>query len=471
MKKEILYTNKHYLKKITKHHRKDIKIIKISKNKSIIDYPLTLSKHIDEKLAKYKNKILFSDVFQDQNENENIIDEDDINYKIDTIEKCLNPRIKFEGTVIPKATKTLMIPTTISTYFGKYYKFPQQQMNSNGNPTICIISLGGTFLTSDLQTYWNACGLSNPCNNINIVNVDGTTNKANQPINSNNINESMENTLDLEIAMTLCPSANIIIYFGKNSNQGFYNAINKAYTDLQKLNNSGSKIISISWGANELAFDVVWALKFNDLFKSIQSNGISVCAASGDNSCDDGSGVLSVDFPSSSPYVIACGGTTLNGALETAWSYNPRNNWGGGGGCSLYFPKPQYQVNFKINYPSILANSSLINNRTTPDIALNADPLRGWSIFFNDSYTTVGGTSCVSPAFSAFLGLCNKTYSNTVNVLSKLYTATPNCFNDIIIGTNDSLPNDGSNVYVAGIGFDQCTGLGSIKGTNLINCL
>ena len=353
-------------------------------------------------------------------------------------------------------------PVNISTKFRNRYNYPSQ-INPTVKPTICIISLGGSFLTTDLNTYWTESGLGQNITPVRVHQVDGVTNKADMKLGSSGefYDASMENTLDLEIAMTLCPSANIHIFFGPNTTEGFYNAIQAAVTFLGSA--TGGKIISISWGSDELSYGPAQAARYDLLFSNARSAGISICAASGDNSADDGSGFLSLDFPSSSPNVISCGGTSWNGASESAWSYNSSYKWGGGGGLSLYFQKQSYQNS--LNWPSNVGRTSLATARSSPDIALNADPLNGWAIKFNGSYITIGGTSCVAPAFSAFLGLCNSTnYNGSINALTKLYSANAG-FNDIVTGTNNSLGLPG--FYSAHAGFDQCTGLGTINGTIL----
>lgn len=372
------------------------------------------------------------------------------------------------------------VPTRIATYFSKgRYAFPAQSTSPNASqPILCVLSLGGSYKTSDLQTYWVACGYSlgsfvAPTFHA----VDGVKTAPNQSFGKSTsifYANSIENTLDLEIAMTLCPAASVHIFSGPNTNQGFYNTLNAAKSYLIAQPSTRCKIISISWGLNELSIDPVSALACNALLSTIQAAGISVCAASGDNSADDGSGILSVDFPASSPYVIGCGGTSyVSGLTETAWSYSATNKWGGGGGYSMFFEKPQFQSS-KVTSGSSpsLVGSALLTNRSVPDVALNADPLNGWSIYFNGAYIIVGGTSCVSPAFSAFLALCNKSsssYNGTTNVLTKLYDAPSGCFRDITSGTNNSLNLPG--LYNAVSGYDQCTGLGSIIGTTLITNL
>jgi kumamolisin len=138
----------------------------------------------------------------------------------------------------------------------------------------------------------------------------------------------------------------------------------------------------------------------------------------------------------------------------------------------MYFPTPAYQVAaLQGHTPAGLANSALINNRSIPDVALNADPLFGWGIRFNNAWTTVGGTSAVSPAVSAFLGLVNKTtFTNYVNAHTQFY-ANAAYFTDVLGGASIDSLGLGAAYYLPKPGYDQCTGLGAINGTALVSRL
>ena len=353
-------------------------------------------------------------------------------------------------------TSRLLVPRNISTSFSSRYLYPPQQFSTTP-PTICIISLGGSYSTTDLSAYCTACGV--PYKAPIVHKIGGVTNNANQSfgsLSSDFYTSSVENTLDIQIAASLCPLANIHVFFGPNSFSGFLQTIQAAITYLKTLPNTSAKIISISWGAPEMSFGPIMCSQYNTAFQN--ATGIMICAASGDNAADDGTGYLTVDFPSSSPHVISCGGTTWNGSTETAWSYNSTKQWGGGGGISSYFTKPAYQNG--INFPNSLNGLALLNNRSVPDLSMSADPNYGWSIRFNGAYINVGGTSAVAPAFAALLGRINKNYSSSA-CLAKLYTS-PSPFTDITVGSIDNL---GQGLYSAGLNYDQCTGLGTPKGT------
>jgi kumamolisin len=343
-----------------------------------------------------------------------------------------------------------------ASVLSRYYNFPPQ----NGTaPTIAIISLGGTFLTSDLQYYWQTVlGLSK-YPTVKYVDVGGVTNAPNKTITTGDGSE--ENTLDLEIAGGICPKGKLVIYWGPNTTTGFYNTIQRAIYDTVNK----PAIISISWGAPEAYFSPNPTMTaYNQLFALASQ---PICVASGDNGSSDGitDGKVHIDFPSCSPQVVACGGTSIR-ATETTWSWNPSYRWGTGGGVSGFFGRPNYQVGI-VAYPS-----GVPVRRATPDMALNADPLTGWTIYFNKKLyvSQFGGTSCVSPAMAGLLGLMNLTYrSRFLPNLYNAYKKNKLAFKDIKTGSNNStkIPNR----YNAGTGFDMCTGLGSLNGTTLFNTL
>jgi subtilase family serine protease len=370
-------------------------------------------------------------------------------------------------TVSAKAnkTKSVSIPRAVSygrtaTSLGTYYNFPPQQGTTK--PVIAIISLGGTYLTADLNYYWRTvCGLT-VVPTVSYVAVDGVPNRPNQKIVSGD--GSDENTLDIEIAGALCPTANIIVYFGVNSFQGFYNVISAAINDTVNKPN----IISISWGAPEVYFSTAQLNAYNALFASAIAKKITITAASGDNGSDDGvgDGKVHCDFPCSSPNVVACGGTSLKTATESVWSWTKLSQCGTGGGLSSLFLQPAYQTGV-VTYPTATV-TALKGKRGVPDLALNGDPASGWTIYFNGklNVSAFGGTSCVAPAMAGLLGLMNLVYPVSFNDSVYKLASNRTCFKDIISGTNSSTKDMKS--YVATTGYDFCSGLGSLNGVNLL---
>lgn len=360
---------------------------------------------------------------------------------------------------IPQTPKKYGNTTSLLSH---YYNFPAQ----NGTaPTIGIISLGGTYLTTDIEYYWKNILKLSTIPSISYVDVDGVTNAPNQPIVEGD--GSIENTLDIEIAGGMCHTCKIVVYFGPNTELGFYDVINYATNDTT----NNPSILSISWGSPESNFSNPEMSAYNDLF------GLTtqiVCVASGDNGSTDGvnDGIPHTDFPSSSPYVISCGGTSIHTNPESTWSWNNQYQWGTGGGISSMFSEPMYQLSIGVKYPT-----GFVPHRAVPDVSMNADPLCGWTIYFDGTLyvNRIGGTSCVAPALSGLFGLMNLINTGKgviadgfLNRLYGAYSKQKLCFKDITKGTNDNVQ------YTKGMfdtkkGYDFCTGLGSVNGKILFN--
>lgn len=342
--------------------------------------------------------------------------------------------IKIKKHLTNKTAVPYFTPTQIASIYG-LTKTPSSRVN------IAIIELGGGYETSDLNAYWSYLKL-NPIPNVYPISVNGAKNSPGQDADA-------EVVLDIEIIGAICPNSNIYVYFAPNTNQGFYNAISAAINNVS----DPVSVISISWGGPENLWSSSTLTAFNSLFQTAASKGITVCVASGDNGSSDGESTGShVDFPSSSPWVLACGGTRLtcpsgsyanSTTKEIVWG-TVTGNGATGGGYSTVFAKPSYQ--------------STVNSKTTrgvPDVCGVADPETGWLIYLDGQYTVIGGTSAVAPMWAAYLASNNyKQFFNTA--LYSLYKSNKNIVHDIVTG------NDGA--YSAAVGWDPASGLGSPNG-------
>ncbi len=150
----------------------------------------------------------------------------------------------------------------------------------------------------------------------------------------------------------------------------------------RRLDPRRPSIISISWGDAEANWTEQARFALDDAFHAAAALGITVCAASGDTGWRDGvSGSLAhVDYPASSPYVLACGGTRLelrNGEVtEVVWNDHDGNSTGGG--VSVVLTKdPVWQRT--ANVPRSV-NPRGERGRGVPDVAGNADPETGYLI-------------------------------------------------------------------------------------------
>ncbi len=329
-----------------------------------------------------------------------------------------------------------------------------------------------------------------------------------------------EAQLDVEWAGSSAPNAQIIYVNSSSATaSGAFSSLQFAITE------DVAPILSISYGNCEPALDAAFVASFSALLQQGNVQGQTIIAPAGDagaTDCDadsvsaaDG---LAVDFPASSPYATAVGGTMFNDTasptsywqsttgttdqVTSALGYIPEAVWNeyasfaslasGGGGASVYFTKPVWQVGNGV--PADLS-------RDVPDIALNAGAnhdgylycvpvvtdvttIASCSSGFRDAsggLTVVGGTSAGVPSFSSLLALVEQKIGATTglgNINPKLYgLGGTSAFHDITTGNNNSPCVSGApdcqtaNTigFSAVSGYDLATGWGSIDAYNLAN--
>ena len=330
---------------------------------------------------------------------------------------------------------------------GKAYKYPRD-VNGAGQ-CIALIELGGGYRNEDMQNYFLKLDL--PLPTITSFSVDGASNTPSTPDSADG-----EVALDIEVAGAIAPGSKIVVYFAPNTDKGFLDAISTAIHDT--INKPS--VISISWGSAESQWSDQAMQNFNETFMSAAALGITITVAAGDNGSSDREtdGKAHVDFPASSPYALACGGTKLLSNSETVW--NDMDGWATGGGISDVFPVPDYQK--KISLPSSV-NTNKRKGRGMPDVAANADSATGYNVLVDGQWTVVGGTSAVAPLMAGLIALVNqKLKKNAGFIHAKIYGATSSVFKDITIGNNITAKAGG---YSAGPGWDACTGQGVPLGT------
>ena len=230
---------------------------------------------------------------------------------------------------------------------------------------------------------------------------------------------------------------------------------------------------STSWGGCEPDTDPNVAASVEQSITRLLAAGTTMLAASGDDGAYDCArsdpnpaiaGAPAVDFPASSPLVVAAGGTSLTGSpgswQENAWGPAPGTPppvRGGGGGASIRSARPGYQ--------NALPGTG--TGRLVPDIASAADPAHGIAIYCTCTpgqpagWYAVGGTSAATPAQTGLLVSMLSAYARTTgigDIHPALYTH-PGAFRDITSGANGTYP--------ATPGYDQATGLGSPTWTAL----
>ncbi len=224
-------------------------------------------------------------------------------------------------------------------------------------------------------------------------------------------------------------------------------------------------VVSISWGGPEAGWTRQSIQAFNNVLKSAAALGVTICAASGDNGSGDGlqDGSNHVDFPASSPYVLACGGTTLDAQAgqgirsEVVWNDEAAGGGAGGGGVSAVFDAPPYQKGLSAALKG--GGSTPLTKRGVPDVAGDASPTTGYQISVAGTTAVMGGTSAVAPLWAALIARINAAAGSPVGWANPKLYAQPSAFHDITRGNNGA--------FAAAAGWDACTGLGSPDGKQI----
>ena len=373
------------------------------------------------------------------------------------------PKPRVGGTYTPlDLAKIYDFPTGLDGAGQTIALIELNDVDSQGNPT------GAGYAASDLQTYFANLGIS-PAPNVTAVGVDGGANVPGQDPDADG-----EVTLDIEVAGAIAPRAKIVVYFGTNTDDGFIQAVSAAVHDNVRKPN----LVSISWGGPEESTTQQLLDGLQQILQEAAALGVTVCVAAG----DDGSPDMPkqgwdkkphADFPASNPYSLACGGTTLGSSssaekpVETVWN-DGANGGATGGGVSNFFAKPSYQANTNVPAP---ANSA--GGRGVPDVAADADPETGYSVFIGGQQLVIGGTSAVAPLYAGLLARINQSLGKPVGFVNPLlYSATmpAGVFHDVTSGNND-IYGALKGKFAAGPGWDACTGLGSVDGAKLLAAL
>ncbi len=329
------------------------------------------------------------------------------------------------------------------------YGYPS---GSGEGQCVGLIELGGGYRPADLKTYFAGLGVNSP--SVTAVSVD---HGKNAPTGSADGPDG-EVMLDVEVVGAIAPQSHIAVYFSPNTDAGFLDAITTAIHDTTNK----PSVISISWGGPESSWTSQAMTAMDSAFQAAAAMGITVCVAAGDSGSSDG--VASgdhVDFPASSPYALACGGTRLTAqgssiAQEVVWNEGA-NNGATGGGISSVFPAAAWQAGLKAL--GTQGQDTPLKMRGVPDVAGNADPESGYDVRIDGTDTVIGGTSAVAPLWAALIARINQTSGEAAGYLNPQIYKAPQAFRDIIQGNNGD--------FAAAVGWDACTGLGSPNGAKL----
>ena len=340
----------------------------------------------------------------------------------------------------------------------RLYGFPSD-LDGSGE-TIALLEVSGGYRRQDLDAYFASLHLPTP----HIVDVVVDTGR-NRPLGDPDSDDS-EVLLDIEVAGAAAPGARIAVCWTPNTERGFIDAASRVVHDATLR----ASVLSMSWGSAESTWTHQAMRVLDGIFRAAAAVGVTVLAASGDNGSHDGvhDGRAHVDFPASSPHVLACGGTTLhlhrNGRLatEAAWNDGPHRG-ATGGGVSDVFDLPAWQV--RANVPAS-ANPGHRVGRGVPDVAADADPDTGYAVRVDGVSTVLGGTSAVAPLWAALIARANQQRGRPLGLVA------PALYGPVMgsAGALRDVPTGGNGAYAAGPGWDACTGLGS-PGRRIVEAL
>jgi kumamolisin len=314
-----------------------------------------------------------------------------------------------------------------------------------GGGVIAIVELGGGWVQSDIDAFFQSIGQPSP--QITDVSVDGTQNSPNQSVGS-------EDDPDYEVALDI-----------QVSGAAYYAATGQAATirvywsgdiasAVQMAASDGCDVCTISWGSDEANWGNAAAEQMESAAQTATSGGTIVFAAAGDNDSSDGGPTpANVDVPSSCPHVVGCGGTYKTATEETVWNDNPgqTDGEGTGGGYSTIFPVQAFQI----GAPPAPAGSTAGTGRMVPDVCADADPNTGYEIVVHGTQAVVGGTSAVAPLFAGLFAA----FGTKLGFVTPTLWQNQGAFNDITVG--------GNGFYNAAPGPDPCSGIGSPIGSSI----
>lgn len=344
-----------------------------------------------------------------------------------------------------------------------HYKMPED-LDGTGQTIAIVTAPSSSDPAADLNYFSNyyklpQCNTANPC--FSRINLSSPTRK----ISAAN-DWDMEVALDVQWAHAVAPGAKIVLVTANST--GLFDMMN-AVKVASKI--PGVTAVSMSWGGRDQPVEYTKTL--DAVFAA--APGVAFFAATG----DWGNQGTNQTYPSTSAYVTAVGGTSVQGAgtptdplNEVTWRY-------GGGGASQYAPMPLYQTQY-LTSSNVLAFSN--GKRTVPDVAYNADPV--WSpvgIRVNKTWRAVGGTSAGAPQWAGIAALLAQNMAkrgqpfdtylrgaggfNTLLYQTKLYTS----FTDITSGSNaQGAVRNNCALCSAGTGYDAATGLGVPNVENLV---
>jgi subtilase family serine protease len=276
-----------------------------------------------------------------------------------------------------------------------------------------------------------------------------------------------EETLDIEAVHTMAPGAKVVYVGAPNNFQDLDAALNHVVE--RRL----ADIVTNSYGWSTEALPFGFIKPYNDTMLQGVLEGIGIYFSSGDDGDETFGGPASTatpDWPATSPWVTAVGGTTLaagtaadrtkylwetgwgtmrnrlncSGLLQiagNAWCGSEVYLYGSGGGTSRLFSEPWYQADSGVVPASLTTRWSSTPHRVIPDISAVGDPNTGMLIgqrqqfsdgTYYDQYR-IGGTSLSSPLMAGIMAVAQQVRGSRIGFANPLIYALPaGAFHDVL---------------------------------------
>jgi len=359
------------------------------------------------------------------------------------------------------------------------YQFPDE---TGTGQRIAVIELGGGFRQEDLVTFF----APRPVPKVTVVEVGGASNRPEPVADVAALMEWMaavargevpttqppdagrstyEVTMDIQLVGAFAPDAEIVVYFADNTEVGLLDAFREV------LDPAGQRpsVVSVSWSWAEAGTPL--ERRINDALADAAHAGITVCVASGDYGStgppdpSDPDDHLCPEFPGTSHYALACGGTTLrheDGEIHDEVVWTTPVGMSSGGGVSAGFERPPWQTGH-----GVPTRPDGFVGRGIPDVSAVADPITHIDVFAGGQWGPASGTSAAAPLWAGLIARLNEALGARVGYLNpllyRLALEQPLITLDILVGSNGA--------YVAGPGWDACSGVGSPDGKKLLAAL
>ena len=336
--------------------------------------------------------------------------------------------------------------------------------------TVAVFEQGG-FYPSDVDQYLQRMSLPHrPVTFVPVNGYDGSVNDA---------GVELEAVLDIDMVIGINPGVKEVLVY-EDGTDNFNVALLDALEQVAKDNKA--QTLSISYGLDEIQESKSAIKAENTALIQLAAQGITVLVSAGDDGAYGRTGTgfspahLNAPDPGSQPYVTSVGGTTLFTFAdelylgEEVWNDLGIGAGATGGGVSSHWSIPSWQ-----NPAYMTVNGGSSKMRNVPDVAAVGNPLTGVAVYskVNGGWMQIGGTSVSAPIWAAYISILNAglEYAGIGKGLGffnpTLYGLSQEGYDnrlDILDGSNGNVELYGTPGYPAGIGYDNCTGWGSLWG-------